>query len=323
MNHTPVMLDEIVALLAPQPGEVFVDGTLGLAGHAVVLAAALAPGGLLLGLDWDTAMLDVARERLAQVDGVTIATHHGDYRALPEALTAAATDVGRAPLADGILLDLGLNSAQIDDPTRGISFMAEGPLDMRMDRTSGEPASAWLNRAGEDEIEKVLRVYGDERWSRQIARVIVDRRKVNPLSTTADLVNLVEAAVPMAKRDRRLNPATRTFQAVRIWVNRELEDLESAIEGAAMALAPGGRLAVLAYHSGEDRAVKTVFRRLGQSGEFREVYRRPEVPTEAEIVRNPRSRSARLRALVRLAMPEPDAPLESERKLNLDQDLSL
>lgn len=305
-----MMRAQVQALLALRPGDTYVDGTLGLAGHALAFAADLVPGGLLVGLDWDESMLSHAFERLARVEGLTVVTFHTDYRQLPEALCEAAEQTGRAPLANGILLDLGLNSAQIDDPERGISFQAEGPLDMRMDRSAGEPASAWLNRVTEDEIEKVLRVYGDERWSRQIARVLVDRRRERPLRTTQDLVDVIDAAVPASRRDRRIHFATRTFQAVRVWINRELEDLADAIEGAARVLAPGGVLVVLAYHSGEDRAVKTVFRRLGAEPGFEELFRKPLTPSEDEITRNPRSRSARLRALRRRdpALSTPSSP---------------
>jgi 16S rRNA (cytosine1402-N4)-methyltransferase len=200
--------------------------------------------------------------------------------------------------ADGILMDLGLNSAQIADPSRGIAFREDGPLDMRMDRSAGEPASALLNRLSPDEIETILWNFGDERWARAIAKAIVARRKQAPLRTTADLVDVINAAVPAGARDKRIHPATRTFQAVRIAVNRELEDLDEAVTDAAMCLAPGGTLAVLSYHSGEDRQVKHAFRALAGE-EFEEVLRKPQEPTTEEVLRNPRSRSAKLRLLRR------------------------
>jgi 16S rRNA (cytosine1402-N4)-methyltransferase len=199
---------------------------------------------------------------------------------------------------DGILLDLGLNSAQVDDPSRGFSFNAEAPLDMRMDRSSGEPASALLNRMSMTEIEQMLWDLGDERWARAIARKVVERRKTHALKTTKDLVDCVLAAIPAGAREKRIHPSTRTFQAVRILVNGELEGLEEALSDAAGCLRPDGVLAVLSYHSGEDRIVKTAFRQLSENG-FEEVFKKPLTPTPAEIQLNPRSRSAKLRALRR------------------------
>ncbi|MCW5938799.1 MAG: 16S rRNA (cytosine(1402)-N(4))-methyltransferase RsmH [Fimbriimonadaceae bacterium] len=301
MTHVPVMIREVMETLAPQPGATIVDGTVGHGGHAAELAKASAPGGLLIALDWDEAMLKAAIERLRAIEGVRVRPYHADYRQLPESLADACLAEGRQNGADAVLLDLGLNAAQIDDAERGISFRQDGPLDMRMDRSRGEPAAAWLNRATAREIENVLFNLGDERWARRIAQVIVDRRKDRPLKTTADLVDCVLAAVPAAKRDRRLHPATRTFQAVRIHVNRELDGLEGALGAAAKTLKPGGVMAVLSYHSGEDRAVKRAFRQLAQEGSFEETTRKPMTPTEAEVRSNPKSRSAKLRGIRRLS----------------------
>jgi 16S rRNA (cytosine1402-N4)-methyltransferase len=197
-------------------------------------------------------------------------------------------------------MDLGLNSAQVDDRERGFSFRDDGPLDMRMDRSKGEPASALLNRLSQFEIENMLFTFGDERWARAIAKVIVERRKTQPLSTTKDLVDAVLAAVPAGAREKRIHPATRVFQSVRIAVNRELEGLREAVLDAAESLARGGVIAVLSYHAGEDRIIKTAFRQLAEAG-FEELYRKPLVPTAAETDRNRRSRSAKLRALRRIA----------------------
>lgn len=292
-HHEPVMLAEVLAALPLRPGALVVDGTVGLAGHARAMAARIAPGGLLVGLDWDVAMLEVARERLDGC-GVEVRLVRSDYRALPERLD----EVAQGRLADAILVDLGLNSAQIDDPARGIAFQAEGPLDMRMDRSSGEPAAALLNRLSAPEIEHLLLEYGDERWARKIAQEIVRRRKERPLRTTSDLVECVLAAVPPAKRDKRLHPATRTFQAIRVATNKELDDLEAAIARIARCLAPGGAMVALSYHSGEDRAVKRALRDM-ESQHFGEASRKPQQPGDAEIARNPRSRSAKLRVLRR------------------------
>ncbi|MBX7131495.1 MAG: 16S rRNA (cytosine(1402)-N(4))-methyltransferase RsmH [Fimbriimonadaceae bacterium] len=298
MHHEPVMLAEVLEVLSLKPGSAAADGTLGLAGHGREIAARIAPGGLFLGMDWDLDMLEVARERLKEVDGVTVALRRGDYRELPEFIEEACVAAGRAPQVDAALLDLGLNNAQIEDPSRGISFRESGPLDMRMDRSRGETAASLLNRAGPFEIEKILKDYGDENWARKIAQIIVDRRKKAPLQTTDDLVDCVMAAIPPSKREKRIHPATRTFQAIRIAVNHELDDLESCLTAIARRLAPGGVFAVLSYHSGEDRATKRAFRELSSEG-YEEVFRKPLVPSADEVARNPKSRSAKLRALRR------------------------
>ncbi len=307
LRHDPVMLAECLEMLALRPGMLVVDGTLGLAGHAREMWRLVQPGGSLLGTDWDTAMMADASE---QLDGEAVCLVYGDYRCIPDSLEGLskgetegdgweAKRGAKLPSnkADAILLDLGLNSAQIDDPERGISFMEPGPLDMRMDRTRGESASSFLNRASEDQIEKVLREFGEEKWSRRIAKIVVEHRKDSPLRTTQDLVDCILAAVPVAMRDKRLHPATRSFQGIRIAVNGELDHLEEAISEIAQALAPGGRMVVLSYHSLEDRAVKRAFRGLSEAGNFKELNRKPMEPTQEEIARNRRSRSAKLRAL--------------------------
>lgn len=288
------MVEEVLADLRLKPGDVVFDGTLGLGGHSERFLSLIAPGGVLLGTDWDASMLRQARQRLAGIEDASVRLVQADFRELPD----IAQDQGLR--ADGILLDLGLNSAQVDDPARGFSFREEGPLDMRMDRTSGEPAAAVLNRLSPAQIEEMLRELGDERWARAIARQIVERRKKQPLKTTSDLVECVLAAIPPAAREKRIHPATRTFQAVRIYVNGELEGLETALSELAECLKPGGTLAVLSYHSGEDRIVKRVFRALDGSG-FTELHRKPVEATESEIRANPRSRSAKLRSLRREA----------------------
>ena len=274
-RHDPVMMEEVLDAMALRPGGVAVDGTLGLAGHASRMADALTPGGTLVGFDWDASMLEIATATLREKTGIRFLPVHADYRAMRETMDSEGLK------ADGILMDLGLNSAQIADPSRGIAFREEGPLDMRMDRSTGEPASALLNRLSPDEIETILWNYGDERWARAIAKAIVARRKQTPLRTTADLVDVVQAAVPTGARDKRIHPATRTFQAVRIAVNRELDELDDAVADAAMCLAHGGTLAVLSYHSGEDRQVKKAFRALDGEG-FEETLRKPQGPTPEE-----------------------------------------
>ncbi|HRF60267.1 MAG TPA: 16S rRNA (cytosine(1402)-N(4))-methyltransferase RsmH [Fimbriimonadaceae bacterium] len=303
MTHVPVMPEEVLAALHLRPGAFVVDGTVGHGGHARLMAAKIAPGGVILGLDWDLDMLATAKARLEGVEGVEVELRHTDYRGLPKALAEVAASKRRAPYADAILLDLGLNLAQIESPDRGISFRVDAPLDMRMNRTSGEPASALLNRASPEAIEDALFRFGDERWARRIAHVIVERRRTQPLRTTQDLVDCVLAAIPVAKREKRIHPATRTFQAVRIWVNRELDGLDEALAAAARCLAPRGVLAVLSFHSGEDRIVKHTFRDLAEKG-FEELYKKPLTPTESEIAVNPKSRSTKLRALRRTEEPQ-------------------
>jgi 16S rRNA (cytosine1402-N4)-methyltransferase len=293
-KHDPVMLAEILGALDLKPGAVVVDGTLGLGGHAEAFLGKVSPGGTLLGLDWDAAMLARAEQRLllaAEGKDVRLVLEHTDFRSANSLLLKLGL------MADGCLLDLGLNSAQVDDPERGMSFKEDGPLDMRMDRSRGETAASLLNRMSLGEIEQMLWDEGDERWARMIARKIVERRKSRPLRTTQDLVECVLAAIPVGARDKRIHPATRTFQAVRITVTGELEGLPQAIEEIAGILKPGGTLAILSYHSGEDRIVKNAFRELAQTDEYQEIYRKPLTATEAEIKMNPRSRSAKLRAL--------------------------
>lgn len=306
-GHVPVMARETLDLLRIGPASVVVDGTIGLGGHSALICARLGAEGTLLGFDWDAAMLERAAERLGAGEATlpvwpTLRYSaerpnrrliHADYRDIPEALAA----LGLAG-ADGILLDLGLNSAQLDDADRGLSFNANGPLDMRMDRDRREPASALLNRMAPGEIEALLRDYGDERWARAIAKTIASRRKDRPLRTTQDLVECVLEAIPPRARDKRIHPATRTFQAVRIAVNRELEGLEEALVRIGRVLNAGGTMVTLAYHSGEDRAAKRAFQNLAED-DFEILTRRPLEATEAERSVNPRSRSVKLRALRR------------------------
>jgi 16S rRNA (cytosine1402-N4)-methyltransferase len=294
MRHDPVMVREIIDVFALKPGDTVVDGTLGLAGHSLKFAEQVWPAGTVMGMDWDAKMLAEAHKRLSAVEDVNFVFANDDFRNMRQHLEAN----GLKPNA--ILLDLGLNLAQIEDPERGIAFSTGGPLDMRMDRSGGDTAASLLNRLSPTEIEKILFEFGDERWARAIAKQIVERRRSEPLRTTQDLVDCVLAAIPPGARDKRIHPATRTFQAVRIAVNRELEGLDEALKEAANSLAEGGTLAVLSYHSGEDRIVKHAFRDLAEQS-FEDIYRKPLQPTEEEIRTNPRSRSAKLRAIRKVA----------------------
>lgn len=295
-RHDPVMVEEVLNDLQLKPGAVVVDGTVGLGGHSSRMVSEIGPRGTLLGFDWDSAMLGHAQKRLKDAQA-KVEWFCDDFRKIPAVLR------DKALLADGILLDLGLNSAQVDDPIRGFSFLQDGPLDMRMDRGRGEPASALLNRLALGQIDDLLREFGDERWSKAIARKIVERRKDHPLKTTTDLVECVLAAVPVKARDPRIHPATRTFQAVRVAVTGELEQLESSLQDIARCLAPNGTMVVLSYHSGEDRAAKRAFRDLAGEG-FEELHRKPLEASESEVRRNPRSRSAKLRSIRRFPLTD-------------------
>jgi 16S rRNA (cytosine1402-N4)-methyltransferase len=285
--HTPVLLAAALELLDVRPGGFYVDGTLGLAGHARAILRASAPGGTLLGLDRDAETLELARVALADF-GARVRLAHADYRELPQLLE------GRQP--DGILLDLGVSSLQLDTPERGFSFRHDGPLDMRLDRSRGQTAGELVNRLPERELADLIHRYGEERASRRIARLVVAARRRQRLTTTLELAGLVRRAVGRGRPG--LDPATRTFQALRIGVNRELEGLDGALAAAARSLAPGGRLAVIAFHSLEDRQVKHAFRALAAEG-FQLLTRKPVRPDAAEQRANPRSRSARLRGLLR------------------------
>ena len=291
-GHLPVLLDEVVFWLAPTPGRWYVDGTLGNGGHAAELLRRTAPTGRLLGLDADPDAIAVARARLAEFgDRATIV--NASFRDIAEVVQARAF----GPI-DGILLDLGISSRQLDVGGRGFSFRRDEPLDMRFDPTRGESAAELLNRADESEIADVLYEYGEEHRSRRVARAIVRQRERAPFATTGDLVLAVEAA--LGPKRGRIHPATKSFQALRIAVNDELGALDAVLPAAASLLAPNGRLAVIAFHSLEDRRVKQFFRAGGaDAAPLSELTRKPVVPTPEETLRNPRARSAKLRVAAR------------------------
>jgi 16S rRNA (cytosine1402-N4)-methyltransferase len=287
-GHVPVLLAEVLELLAVRPGGLCVDGTVGLGGHAAAVLRATAPDGRLLGLDRDGESLAAAQARLAEF-GARVRLEHADYREIPERLAGEP--------ADAVLLDLGVSSLQLDDPARGFSFRAEGPLDMRMDRSRGETAADLVNRMRERDLADLIHDCGEDPASRRIARAIAFARERKPIETTSELADIVLRAGPR-RRPGALHPATRTFQALRIRVNRELDGLAEAIERIAGCLAPGGRMAVIAFHSLEDRAAKAAFRALAARG-YRPLTRKPLRPGEDEVRANPRARSARLRAIAR------------------------
>jgi 16S rRNA (cytosine1402-N4)-methyltransferase len=290
--HIPVMLDDVVSLLRPEGGGLFVDSTVGLGGHARALLTRGASS--LIGLDRDPAALVLARDALADwKDRVELV--HADFREL-----GAVLDGRSVTRVSGILADLGVSSMQLDSEGRGFSFRRDEPLDMRMDTTRGETAAELLATVDEVELADVIYRYGEERHSRRVARALVAARQRAPLATTGQVADVVRRAVPH-KGWQRIDPATRTFQGLRIWVNRELENLDAFLQTAAGRLEPGARLAVIAFHSLEDRIVKHTFRALASDDAFRVVTKRPLTASEGERSDNPRARSAKLRALERVA----------------------
>jgi 16S rRNA (cytosine1402-N4)-methyltransferase len=301
-----VLAAEALAGLALEAGGYYVDATFGRGGHTALILEALGPEGRVLALDRDPQAIAAGRHRFA--DEVRLTLVHASFADLATLVPAHAP--GRP--CRGLLFDLGVSSPQLEDPARGFSFRADGPLDMRMDPTRGEPVSAWLSRAGLDEIRQVIATFGEERFARRVAQAIVARRRTHPLESTAELTALVAGAV--RTREPGKHPATRTFQALRMFVNDELGQLERGLAAALEVLSPGGRLAVISFHSLEDRAVKRFMQRESQvdpalghlpviPAEARprlKLIGRKQRPGAAELARNPRARSALLRVAERL-----------------------
>jgi 16S rRNA (cytosine1402-N4)-methyltransferase len=294
--HVPVLTAQTLQYLQPERGGLFVDCTVGLGGHAAALLSAGATR--LIGLDRDQAALARARITLAPW-GDRVELVHADYRTLDEVLNAR-----QARTIDGALADLGISSLQLDSPGRGFSFQRDEPLDMRMDASAGETAADLVARATERELADAIFSYGEERFSRRIARAIVEKRVEAPIATTGRLAAIVRRAVPV-RGHMRIDPATRTFQALRIWVNRELEGLDRFLVATARRLREGARLAVISFHSLEDRIVKRTLRALHDRREadvaVRILTKKPVIASDDEIQRNPRARSAKLRAAERVA----------------------
>lgn len=286
-QHVPVLAAEVLEGLRPAVGQTIVDGTLGGGGHTRLLAEAVGPTGSVIALDRDATAVERATEELC---GLPVRALHGNYSDLPEVLVGLNVES-----VDGIVLDLGLSSDQLADATRGFSFQSTGPLDLRFDETRGEPAWKLIERLSAEHLADLIFQYGEERYSRRIARHIVDVRRAAPIHTAADLARVVRESVPRS-RDERIDPATRTFQALRIAVNDELKWLEVALRRLPDCLRPGGRIAVISFHSLEDRLVKESFR---DNARLTVLTRRPIRPTEQEIATNPRSRSAKLRVAER------------------------
>jgi 16S rRNA (cytosine1402-N4)-methyltransferase len=293
--HRPVMLEEVLAWLKPRSGGIYLDGTIGAGGHSRAILEASGPDGRIIGLDRDAAAVASARENLAPFGGRALIVQ-ADYKDAAEVLR----DVTPGGV-DGALLDLGVSSMQLDQAERGFSFMAEGPLDMRMDQRESLTAADLVNRLPEQELVRMLFEFGEERYARRIARAIIRRRERDPILTTLALVDVLRGTVPPAYLHGRLHFATRTFQALRIAVNRELDGLDASLRCVAGFLRPGGRLVVLSFHSLEDRIVKHTFRALaaGEEAGFDVLTKRPLTPSEQECAGNPRARSAKMRVLER------------------------
>ena len=286
--HIPALIRETLFYLDPKPGDVIADCTIGAGGHAAEILKAISPGGRLIGIDRDAEILAIAERNLASFAG-SFELHQASFADLRQSLPG--------PL-DGMLFDLGVSSLQLDRPERGFSFMAEGPLDMRMDPSAGVTAAEALRRLPEKELAEIIRTLGEERFAWRIAKAIKHAVKTTGLRTTSDLAEAVMRAVP--RRSGKIHPATRTFQALRIYVNRELDALADALREAPCLLKPGGRAVVISYHSLEDRIAKQTFREQAKRGVVELLTKKPVRPQPDEIERNRRSRSARLRAVKKL-----------------------
>ena len=311
-GHRPVLLHQLIESLQPQPGQTAVDATLGGGGVTRALLTRVAPGGRVIAIDRDASAIASART-ISVPDGVVLDLVHDDFAELDTIIHRLGD-----PVVDAIAFDLGISSLQLDDATRGFSFSRDGPLDMRMDRRGGTGAAGIVNGLAEDDLAQLIRELGDERFARRIARGIVTARRRSPLETTAQLRGIVEAAIPRRMWPKRIHPATRTFQALRIAVNGELDSLERGLQAALHILRPGGRLGVISFHSLEDTLVKNSLHVAATScmcppqqphctcahrATVSLITRRAIRPDDGEIDANPRARSARLRVAEKLATP--------------------
>ena len=288
--HQPVLLEEVVHYLAPVDGGIYVDGNLGLGGHAERILELSAPNGRVIGFDWDAEALAQAAERLARFGG-RIQCVHQNFTALEETLMEHGV-----PYIDGLLLDLGLSSLQLDRSGRGFSFKGGEPLDMRMDVRRKKTAADLLNTSSQQELADIFYYYGEERQARRIAQCIVEARRAQPFYTTDQLVGLIEKAVPRRFRPKKIHVATKVFQALRIAVNHELENLQTILAAGPRLLKAGGRFCVISFHSLEDRLVKRAFQ---EDSALEILTTKPVVPGETECQQNPRARSAKLRVAQR------------------------
>ncbi|MHC4994860.1 MAG: 16S rRNA (cytosine(1402)-N(4))-methyltransferase RsmH [Planctomycetota bacterium] len=290
-GHIPVLLDQVVELLAPKPGAVILDCTLGRGGHAEQIIKRIQPGGVYVGLDLDGVNIAHAKERLADA-GDALRVVHSNFAQARQALDALGID-----RVDGLLADLGFSSNQVDDAERGLSFQQDGPLDMRLNTSGGQTAEDLVNTLSEGELARVIGDYGEDRLAQKIARKIVEIRGGRPIKSTGQLSDLCASVYRAARCKDRIDPATRTFQALRIAVNDELGSLESLLAGLPELMRPGGRSAIISFHSLEDRLVKDAFKRWVRANRAVAVTKKPAVASEAERAVNPRSRSAKCRVI--------------------------
>jgi 16S rRNA (cytosine1402-N4)-methyltransferase len=308
-RHTSVLADELLGFLRVKPGGIYVDGTVGGGGHSRQILEASSPGGILIGFDRDREALNAALENLSSF-GNRVRLIHGNFSGLFEVLSSQGISA-----VDGVVMDLGVSSHQLDTGERGFSFQQDAPLDMRMDTSAPLNAEEVVNGLPERELERIIKEFGEERWARRIASAIVSRREIETIKTTFQLVDVIKGAIPRAKWEPRLHPATRTFQAIRIKVNDELSSLEKGLHGGVSVLRSGGRIVVISFHSLEDRIVKNVFNELargcvcpkqapicvcGKTPMLKKVTGKPVTAGPVELSGNPRSRSAKLRAAEKL-----------------------
>ncbi len=294
-KHIPVLFDEVLDALAVQSGGVFVDGTVGCAGHAQAILKKTGPDGCVIGIDRDQEALAIAKEQLRAVEGTSHCVW-GNYSEIKSVL-----DQMNISAVDGILVDLGVSSLQLDEGERGFSFMKDAALDMRMNRSEGPSAANLVSQLSEQELANTIYQYGDERRSRRIAKLVVETRRRHPIETTTELADLVVRAYG---RRGKIHPATRTFQALRIAVNQELDHLDRFLTDSLFCLKPRGRLCVISYHSLEDRRVKVQFREWSKQGLCQLLTKKPIVPSVEEIKHNKRSRSAKMRVCERLELED-------------------
>lgn len=294
--HIPVMLSEVIDHLKLESGKTVVDATIGTGGHSIEILKRIIPGGRLIGIDRDQDSLDVCRQRLVEFEGYYELVH-ANFMDLDKVLKKIGIEE-----VDGIVFDLGISSYQLKDTQRGFSFKEDGPLDMRLDKSSYISAYDLINNLNENEISHLLWNFGQERWHNRIAHLLIEERKLEPISRTTQLADLVMRAIPQRylRSYYRIHPATRTFQAVRIAVNRELEVLECSIRKAVAILKKEARICVISFHSLEDRVVKHTFRALKADGLINIITNKPLIPTDGEIATNPSSRSSKFRAAERL-----------------------
>ena len=291
MKHIPVLVEEVMSFLRCEPGRTYVDATLGTGGHASEILKRTAPDGVLIGMEWDEDALSEAARTLKPF-GDRVRIFRENFIHLPDLMNHES--------ADGILLDLGLSSIQLKEEGRGFSFRGNGPLDMRMDRRISRTAGDLVNTLSLEELGSLISEYGEERWAKRIARAIVEERGREPVRTVEGLRKIIYRSIPKRFQSRRIDPATRTFQALRIKVNEELENLNEILDTGWKILKREGRFCVISFHSLEDRMVKEAFRKREKEGEMRILTKKPVTPLEEERQRNPRSRSAKLRCAERI-----------------------